>query len=291
MIISASRRTDIPAFFGEWFIRRLREKKVLVRNPMNPHQVTEIPLDPEYIECIVFWSKNPKNFIPRLDEIDALGYKYYFQFTLTPYDDSLERGLGNKSNIMDTFKELSEKIGKEKVIWRYDPIILADYHARSFEKLCENLHAYTEKCVISFIDKYSFLEKDFTAMNIRELNYEECDLLAQKICAVAEKYGLPLASCCEKIDIGKYNIAHNRCIDNELINRICKTDIKYKKDPGQRRECGCIVSRDIGAYNTCRYNCLYCYAKRGNQRIDYDPSSPFLCDHADETDTINILGK
>ncbi|GHT99330.1 hypothetical protein FACS1894142_6790 [Spirochaetia bacterium] len=280
MIISASRRTDIPAFYGEWFMRRLREQRVLVRNPMNPEQISEIDLTPENIDGIVFWTKDPKRLLPHLDELDRLGYAYYFQFTLTPYDKTIEPHVADKSEIIKTFTELSDRIGKERVIWRYDPIILSDtltveHHADAFETLCEKLHAYTEKCVISFVDAYSFL-------NIQELSADACSLLAQKLSAIADAYGLPLASCCEKIDPAEYHIAHNKCIDDELINRIRgsihKSAITYKKDRGQRKECGCAASRDIGAYNTCDHGCVYCYAKRGKHRGWYDPASPILCD-------------
>jgi hypothetical protein len=253
---------------------------------MNPKQVTEITLTPENIDCIVFWTKDPKNFLSCLDELDRLGYAYYFQFTLTPYNNTIERYVADKSEIIKTFMELSNRIGKEKVIWRYDPIILndtltVDYHAEAFEKLCEKLHAYTEKCVISFVDSYSFL-------NIQELSADACTLIARKLAAAADACHLPLASCCEKIDLAEYHIAHNKCIDDELINRIRGSAIKYKKDTGQRKECGCVASRDIGSYNTCNHGCVYCYAKRGKQRGVYDPASPILCDKVTDTDVVTV---
>ncbi|MDR1904646.1 MAG: DUF1848 domain-containing protein [Treponema sp.] len=281
MIISASRRTDIPAFYGEWFIKRLREKKVFVRNPMNAGQVTELALDPQNIDCIVFWTKNPKNFLQYLDEIDSLGYRYYFQFTLTPYNAALERNVGDKAEIIETFIELSQRIGKERVIWRYDPIIFSEtyslaYHERAFASLCTKLRCYTEKCVISFIDRYGFLEKDFTALKIHELSAAECGLVAKSICKIAEKYTIRVCSCCEKIDLDEYRIARNKCIDDELVNRICGSKLKYRKDAGQRERCRCTASRDIGAYNTCRHNCVYCYAKRGPEKAGYNPDSSEL---------------
>ena len=124
MIISASRRTDIPAFYGEWFINRLKAGEVLVRNPMNTKQVTRVYLSPDKVDCIVFWTKNPSDFIKYLPEIDSMGYKYYFLFTLTSYDKSVEVNVDKKMNIIDIFKRLTDTIGKEKVIWRYDPIVL-----------------------------------------------------------------------------------------------------------------------------------------------------------------------
>jgi hypothetical protein len=274
MILSASRRTDIPAFFGAALVKCLEEKKVSLRNPLNPKIVTELALEPDLIDCIVFWTKDPRNFLRRLPEIDALGYRYYFQFTLTPYDSSIERNL-DKTNMVETFIALSEYLGREKVIWRYDPIFINDkftfqYHLEHFEALCRRLCNYTEKCVISFIDSYPFLKRRFTEHNIRELSAEEIESLAEALAALGKKYGLPLFSCCEKADLEAHGIGRSKCIDGELIERLFNRKIKPKKDPSQRLNCGCCVSRDIGVYNTCLHDCVYCYAKRGA------PSPTFL---------------
>jgi hypothetical protein len=280
MILSASRRTDIPAFFGEWFMNRLTERKVLVRNPMNPKSISEIALDPDLVDCIVFWTKNPENFLPYLPGIDDFGYRYYFQFTLTAYDSTIERNL-DKTNIIETFIKLSEYLGKEKVIWRYDPIFVNDkftlkYHIENFESLCKKLYKHTERCVISFVDRYPFLDENFKQNNIFELSDNEIDVLADSFTTISKKYNLPLFTCCEKINLDKYEIAHNKCIDADLIDRLFNLNIKYKKDPSQRLDCGCCVSRDIGAYNTCLHDCIYCYAKRGNKLATHDPKGALL---------------
>ncbi|AEF82638.1 DUF1848 domain-containing protein [Leadbettera azotonutricia] len=293
MIISASRRTDIPAFFGDWFMNRLAGKKVLARNPMNPNSITEIPLEPDLIECIVFWSKNPEKFFKHLPIIDKLGYRYYFQFTLNAYDSTIEKNI-DKRNILGNFIELSEYLGKEKIIWRYDPILVNDkftikYHIENFESLCKKLYRHTEKCVISFIDTYSFLNENFRQNNIHELPNDEMDNLADKFATISKKYNLQLSACCEKINLDKYGISHNKCIDDDLIERLFNVNVKSKKDPSQRKECGCCVSRDIGAYNTCLHDCIYCYAKRGIELLHHDPHSPLLCDIVNGTEKINQL--
>jgi hypothetical protein len=266
MIISASRRTDIPAFFGEWFMDRLREKRVAVKNPRNPKIISEVSLDPEDVDCIVFWTKNAKNFMRYLDEIERTGHRYYFQYTLNSYGNSIEKNLDAKS-AAEAFIALSKLIGKKKIIWRYDPVIINDtytveYHLKNFGELCEKLNRFTEKCVISFVDRYSFLANAFKEYNITELSDDQIREIAGGISVIAAKYAIPLASCCEGIDLSKYNIRGNKCVDDELINELFGLRIKYKKDPGQRRECGCCVSRDIGAYNTCPHGCVYCYARR-----------------------------
>ncbi|MDR0388224.1 MAG: DUF1848 domain-containing protein [Treponema sp.] len=282
MIISASRRTDIPAFFGEWFYNRLKEKRVLVRNPRNPGMITEIPLDPGLIECIVFWTKNPENFFQYLPKIDRLGYRYYFQFTLTPYDASIERNL-DKSRIIRIFTELSRMIGRNKVIWRYDPILVnnvftVDFHRERFESLCARLSPYTEKCVISFIDSYPFLKKEFDDNNITALPKGEMTAMAELLSSIAGKYDMPLFTCCEKIDLERFGIRHNRCIDGDLIERLFNVMVTAAGDPSQRSGCGCHAGRDIGTYNTCLHGCAYCYARRGTKPGVCDPASPLLCD-------------
>ncbi|MDR2747080.1 MAG: DUF1848 domain-containing protein [Treponema sp.] len=267
MIISASRRSDIPAFHGEWFMDCLRSGEVFVKNPVNGTQVSRIDLSPGAVDCFVFWTKNPAPFLPFLDELDSRGYPYYFQFTLTPYGRDLEPNLPEKEVLLDSFRRLSDRLGKERVVWRYDPIILnprydCSRHAGQFEKFCRALEGKTEKCVISFVDSYGFLKTNFGELGIRELTAAEIAGIAEALRPVAERYGIALASCCEKAELESYNIGRNKCIDEELINRVFGLHIAYKKDPGQRRQCLCSASRDIGSYNSCLHGCRYCYAAR-----------------------------
>ena len=179
MILSVSRRTDIPAFYGDWFINRLKEGFLYVRNPMNIHQVSKIQLSPDKIECIVFWTKNPsEDFINNLKVIDELGYRYYFQFSVTSYDKSVEVNIPKKAILMDRFIRLSNIIGKEKVIWRYDPIFFNehynfDYHKKWFEYIAEKLETHTEKCVISFLDYYSKIRSRLILNGIPEVQEQQ----------------------------------------------------------------------------------------------------------------------
>jgi hypothetical protein len=293
MIISASRRTDIPAFYGEWFKRRLESKKVWARNPVNPRIITEICLDPEYIECIVFWTKNPKNMLEYLPRIDRLGHRYYFQFTITPYDSKIEKNL-DKADVVDTFIKLSGLIGREKVIWRYDPVFIneyytLEYHTSRFELLCKQIGNHTDKCVISFVDSYNFLAGNFRDYHIEEPDSRQIDSLAGNMADIAGKYHLSLAACSEKVNLEKYGITRNKCIDNELIEKLFSLKIDYKKDASQRAECGCCKSRDIGAYNTCLHDCVYCYAKKGRNPANYNPDSLLLGDVPDGTEKVNVL--
>ena len=301
MIISASRRSDIPAFYGEWFIRRLQAGEVLVRNPMQPKQVSRISLSPDAVDAIVFWTKNPANFLSRLPEIDSLGYAYYFLFTLTPYDAVLESGLMDKRFIIDVFKRLSCLIGSEKVVWRYDPVILTDvytpdWHAASFRQLADELSGYTRRCIISFFDDYRKVRTRMRHIGSIMPDKALMGELAGMFADDADRNGIALLTCSEDIDLSHLGIMHSRCIDSDLVEHISGRRLTVrKKDSRQRKACGCIESRDIGRYNTCTHGCLYCYAVSSHIQAcvahqNCDPHSPLLCDALKGDETITTPG-
>ena len=260
MIISASRKTDIPAFFSDWFINRINEGFVCSRNPMYPEKISRIKLSPDVIDCIVFWTKNPIPMISKLDKLKD--YNYYFQFTLTGYDKDIEINLPDKTKLISAFQELSSKIGAEKVIWRYDPIFLNDkytieYHINTFKEMAKALNGYTKKCVISFLDFYPKINDRINHLNIRKISDKEINYLASELVKIAKANDIIIATCAEKIDLETLGIEHNACIDGNLIEMICGKKLKsVKKDPSQRELCQCIASRDIGTYGTCKNGCL-----------------------------------
>jgi DNA repair photolyase len=263
MIISASRRTDIPAFYSEWFMNRIRTGYVFSRNPVNRKQVSKINLSPEVVDCIVFWSKNPRNIIKHLPELKE--YNYYFLITINPYDKSIEPNVPLKRNLISTVKRLSDLIGPEKIIWRYDPIFCTEkfnysYHVKYFAETASALQGKTEKCIISFLDAYKKCERNMRNIEFRVLNTEEMFKIAEDISAIGLAHDIKIESCAEKCNLEPFNIKHAKCIDDELISRIAGKILKVKKDKNQRTECRCVESIDIGAYNTCPHNCLYCYA-------------------------------
>lgn len=294
MIISASRRTDIPAFYSEWFYNRIKEGYLLVRNPINIHQVSRVSLDPSLVDCIVFWTKNPKPMLDRISELN--NYSFYFQYTLNAYDISIEPEVPKKKTIIETFKELSDMIGRERVIWRYDPIILTerfnlDYHIKWFGYIAEELHNYTNKCVFSFVDSYKKTERNMKDMNTISISKNEMEDIANSLSRIASKYDLKLETCSEEIDLDSLGIKHGKCIDDMLISSIIGNKISIDKDPNQREVCGCVKSIDIGAYNTCKHGCLYCYANYSQKIVKrnimrYDKESPLLCDVIGEKDEI-----
>ena len=286
MILSVSRRTDIPAFYAEWFFQRIREGFLYVRNPMNPRQVSRIGLSPEVVDCIIFWSKNPAPMLERLDELRE--YPFYFQFTLTGYGRDIEPGLPDKrKEVIGTFQKLSEKVGKERVVWRYDPILVNDrytmeYHWKAFEEIAGCLKGYTEKVVISFVDFYAKTLRNTKDLYIKSLSREEMKEIAEEMAQIAKSCGLVIETCAEQINLQDVGIRHGSCIDKKQIEKIAGCSLSAEKDKNQREACGCCESIDVGAYNTCRNGCRYCYANYHEEQVRkciacYDVNSPLLC--------------
>lgn len=295
MIVSASRRTDIPNYYSDWFYHRLKEGYVYVRNPMNPHQVSKICLTPEVVDCIVFWTKNPE---PMLEQIGELkDFHYYFQFTLTGYGFDVETKVPHKKERMiPIFRKLSEKIGAEKVIWRYDPILFneiytEEYHIRAFSQIATALFGYTKKCVISFVDSYAKNKSGLEALQVRLPEKEHVKRFAQQLSRIAHSNHMEIAACAEEMDLSECGIRHNSCIDKELIEKMIGGRLKAEKDKNQRKSCGCMESIDIGAYDTCKNGCKYCYANHSLERVkrnsaSYDRNAPLLCSIVTEEDSV-----
>jgi hypothetical protein len=287
VIVSASRATDIPAFFAPWFVDRLNAGYVRRVNPFNPGQVQFVSF--RDTRMVVFWSKDPRPILPYLPEIDARGIGYYFQFTLNDYEpEGLEPDVPTLSQRVETFRRLSELIGPKRVVWRYDPLILSrsvtvEVLLDRIARLAGVLRGYTEKLVFSFvdIDRYRKLRKNPALQRIeaREFTEEEMIRFAEGLLSLNREWGLTLASCAEEIELG--GIRRNRCVDDLLMFELFSEDAglrrffgfkpglpghppswSYIRDRGQRKACGCIVSKDIGMYDTCDHHCSYCYANR-----------------------------
>lgn len=296
MILSASRRTDIPAFYAEWFMNRIKEGYFYRVNPFNTKQVKKFRLSPDNIDVIVFWTKDAKKFIAYLDELDRRGYRYYFQYTLNDYPKMFEPNLDDISERIETFKRLSDKIGKDKVIWRYDPIIISnitpiEYHLEKLDKLANELSNYTNRIIISFVDLYRKVKnrmdklkknkgieiQDITIYSNREKLIDFC----KSIKRIALNNNLEIYSCSEEIDLTNIGIEHGKCIDANLINKLFDLYLPYKKDKNQRKECLCTEAVDLGMYNICDHRCIYCYANISDKAIiknmaKHDVNSPIL---------------
>ena len=283
MILSVSRRTDIPAFYCDWFFNRLREKYVCVRNPMSYHQVSRISLSPEVIDCIVFWTKDPSKIVDSLHLLED--YQYYFHVTINGYDRRIERFLPEKEAVLSSFVRLSGEIGKRRVIWRYDPILLAvnvsiDFHAEKFRELARRLENYTDRCIISFVDPYKKTTRNAADLGISVIAPEQMRAIADRLVAIAREHGMQIETCSEEVALEDLGIYHASCIDKNLISELTGYAIHAKED-GQRSGCRCASCVDIGAYNTCKHGCVYCYATNSdiasqNNWSRHDVHSPLL---------------
>ncbi len=265
MIISATRRTDIPSYYGKWFINRLREGYVLIQNPYNSNRYSKADLTLEAVDIIVFWTKNPKPFFDYLPKIEEMGYPFYFQFTLTPYGKETEKSLPSKEELLETFIALSGRLGKERVVWRYDPIIISetytiDYHAKYFSYMAKKLSVYTDRCVISFVDSYKNVAARMGSDPAYKMTEKNIFAVADILSRSAAEHNIQLFTCAEEINLEHFGIKHGACIDKDLIEQILDQSINVGKDKNQRKECGCIESIDIGTYNCCANGCSYCYA-------------------------------
>ena len=275
LIVSASRATDIPAFYADWFFRRLDKGYVRWRNPFSGQDSYVSFVNTRFI---VFWSKNPAPLLPYLSTLKERGIGCYIQYTLNDYEDEgLEPNVPHLAHRIDTYRRLVDALGIGAVVWRFDPLILTDKInidtlLDKIAHIADAVADYTEKLVFSFADIESYKK---VSRNLRQsgINYREWDEesmleFASRLANMnRDNWNFRLATCAERIDLLEYGIEHNRCIDPELIGRLVPNDAilqnflyNAKTDNGQRKACGCILSKDIGAYNTCPHGCLYCYA-------------------------------
>jgi DNA repair photolyase len=289
--LSTSYRTDIPGFHSGWFFNRL-DKGYLVYTP--PRSSKQIRVSFENTRLIVFWTKNPAPMAARLDELDQRGIGYYFQYTLNDYEaEGLEPNLPSLENRIDSFRHLAGRIDKERVIWRFDPLILTDTITpeiliQRVARIAKQLSGHTEKLVISFFKcgehKKSDRKLDRAGIQYRDFTADEIAFVAKELGKIGTEHNLTVAACAEDYDLSLYGIEKNKCIDDALIKKVFSHDkalMDHLNHPenlsvsGQRKACRCITSEDIGQYSTCKHNCLYCYANaseivvnRNFKRID-----------------------
>jgi hypothetical protein len=276
MIISASRRTDIPAYHGEWLINRLRAGCCLVSNPFNPRQVSRVDLRPESVDALVFWTRNARPLLPRLPELDRAGYAYAFLYTIVAHGSALDGKTPSPERAARTFRELAELLGPERLIWRYDPIVLTErtdcgFHLRAFEDIARRLQGATKRVIVSFYEPYKKTRRRMDALAdqgyglIAPLEEDLLSLLAT-LPACAEHYGMRVQGCAQEMDLQPYGIVKGSCIDPEWLSAALGRNIEAGRDPRQRSQCGCAISKDIGAYDSCLTGCGYCYASSDFQR-------------------------
>jgi hypothetical protein len=268
MIVSASRRCDIPAFAGDWFMGALRAGQVEVAHPFHSRPGRRVSLRREDVDAFVFWSRDPRPFLRHLPKIDRLGYPYYFLITATGYPRQLEPCTPRIDDALDFFKELAGRIGRNRIIWRYDPVIFTGqtpfaFHVNNFSELARILSPCTFRVIVSFFDPYPKvlrrLRKAMIDVETATGTPEQQTDLLQSFATSAVASGLEIQSCAEAASGA--GVRPGKCVDEGLLHELFGLNLACKKDPGQRKLCLCQQSVDIGSYGSCRHGCLYCYAR------------------------------
>lgn len=284
MILNTGSRTDIPAYYSDWFFNRVKEGFVLVRNPYYPTQVTRYRISPDVVDCLCFCTKNPEPMLDRLGELAA--FHQFWCVTITPYGKEIEPHVPDKKQVIQSFRRLAAVTGPKAISWRYDPIVLTetyslDFHLERFARMAKALEGCTESCVISFIDLYEKTRRNFP--QAREVSKRDRLILGREFIRIGKQHGMTIRTCCEGDELAPYGADTSGCMTQAVLERAigCSLDVPKSRSMARGTACSCLLGNDIGAYNTCGHGCLYCYANeaqrlvRENRRL-HRPDSPFL---------------
>ena len=292
MILNTGNRTDIPAYYSKWFMNRIHEGFVMVRNPYVYNQITRYELDPENIEVIIFCSKNPEPLLRYIDELKQ--YRMFWFVTITPYDKDIEPNVPDKNRVIDSFRKLSEKVGHRCMSWRYDPVFISDkysmeYHFKAFEKMAKELDGYTDQVVISYIDLYEKTKKNFP--EAREVGAIEQIKMTKHFVKVAGEHHMKVRLCHESEELSAYGADASGCLSKQVLEEALGEKLITRRRPEARQGCACLLNNDIGAYNSCGHLCRYCYANYDKKLVEqnmakHDPESPLLIGNIEKDDII-----
>lgn len=293
MILNTGARTDTVQFYSDWLLKRLKEGVVYTRNPLFPHKVTCYQLSPDKIDVVLFCSKNYAPILPRLNEITDK-YRTYFHYTITAYGKDIEPGVPSIDESIETLIELSKKVGKGRVAWRYDPLLLTEkytieVHEKTFNYIAKRVAPYIDRCIFSFVEMYKKLEKNMP--ELIPIKAEDKERLAGILGRAAKEHGFKIQTCGTNGDYTEYGIESSGCATLEILGQANGCEFKDLKHRGLREGCHCIESRDIGQYDTCLNGCKYCYANKSPQKARenfkfHNPSSPILLGELNEDDEI-----
>ena len=284
MILNTGSRTDIPAYYSDWFYNRIEAGYVLVRNPYYPSQITKYQLSPDVIDVMVFCTKNPSPMLDRLSLLSA--FDTFWFVTITPYGTEIEPHVPPKEQVIASFRQLSATIGSSRISWRYDPVLITDtysiaHHIEQFHRMAEALSGYTTQCVVSFIDLYEKTKRNFRG--IRSVTKGEQEVLIEAFSNIAKENGLQIHLCCENASLVRENVDADGCMSKAVLEKAlgCRLDVPKKKTA--RSECSCLLGADIG--------CLYCYANYDMETVAknrklHNASSPLLIGELSEQDVV-----
>ena len=292
MILNTGSRTDIPAYYSDWFYHRIKAGYVLTRNPYNPTAVSRYLLHPDVVDAIVFCSKNPAPMLDRLSMLNA--FEMFWFVTITPYGKDIEPFVPPKEEVMETFIRLSEIAGKDRRSWRYDPVFISDtypvdFHIRAFEEMAAKLAGHTRQVVVSFIDLYEKTKRNFPGVHaVSPLDQEH---LTAAFAGTAARYDLQIHLCCENSFLARPHVDAQGCLSRQVLEDALGTHLDIPKKKAPRATCSCLLGADIGAYNTCGHGCRYCYANYDEQTVRanmaaHDPASPLLIGHLTPEDVV-----
>lgn len=290
MILNVSGRTDIVAFYSKWFLNRLKEGYVDVRNPFNPNLVSRIDFDD--VDLILFCTKNP---IPIVDKLGDIKIPYIFHVTITPYKDDIEPNLPSKSKIIEAVKKISTRVGIDNIYVRYDPIFISEkynieYHIKAFTKLCSLLKGYVKTIIVSFIDNYKNVRKNLPYLKYRSFTEEDYKLIGENFSKIAKNNNMVVQTCFEERNLTEYGFTKGECMSKELAFKL--TGKTYKKWQARKgNACNCVELVDIGVYNSCNHLCKYCYANYDESKVkvnikNHDVNSSLLIGQLKQSDII-----
>ena len=297
MILNTGLRTDIPGFFSEWFYNRIDEGFVYVRSPYAKNLVYSYNLSPESIDCIMFCTKNPRPMFKNLEKISK--FNQYWHVTITPYEKEIEHNVPPVNEVIKSFKYLSDRLGKEKVSLRYDPIFIneeytLEKHIESFEYIVNSLSDYTTDVIISFIDLYEKTKRNFP--QVQAVNQKERLIIGKEFAKIGYDNDINVKTCAEGKDLNRFGIDSTGCMTKEVIERAINKNLNITKQKARNGQCECLLNNDIGEYNTCKHGCLYCYANANKKLVErkfnlHNPKSPILIGEIKENDKIKEMNQ
>lgn len=293
MIINTGARTDTVQYFSKWLLNRFAEGYVLVRNPLFPNKVTRYELTPETVDCVEFCSKNYQPILKDLHKITER-FNTHFQYTITAYGKDIEPGVPSIDESIEILLELEKQVGKQRICWRYDPVLLTkkytiERHLKTFEYMAKKLAGHVDRCIFSFVEMYKKLQ--FNMPELIPLSEEDKNILAEGLGRTASRLGIFIQTCGMNGDFSRYGIHPSGCVTLEMLGKANGISFRNLKHNGTRAGCRCIESRDIGAYDTCLNGCKYCYANQSPQKAFenykfHNENSPLLLGSLKQTDTV-----
>ena len=294
MIINTGGRTDTVQYYSEWLLNRFREGFVYSRNPLFPNKVVRYELNPDVVDCVVFCSKDYSPILSDLHEITDR-FPTYFHYTISAYGKDVEPGVPSISASVETLKKLSSIVGKQRVAWRYDPVLLTEkydlaHHEKTFRYIAQNVAPYVDRCIFSFVEMHPRVLRNMP--EIIPLDDDAKTRVASMIGRVAAEFDMPVQTCGTSDDYSEFGVSRSGCMTLDILGAANGLEFRNLKHKGLRQGCGCIDSRDVGAYDTCPNCCRYCYANKNPQKVAqnralHDPSSPILLGHVRPEDTVS----